>query len=144
MKKKLFGQNIIPDCSYCENAVIEKEGRRIIEKIPKGSIVIPLCIEGKELSSPELSEEIEKISLDYSSIAFIIGGSFGLSDEVKSLGKIKLSFGKITLPHQLARLVLLEQIYRAFSISNNSKTRPNATNKFCIFVKVFPSVLTGL
>lgn len=103
------------------NAVIEKEGRRIIEKIPKGSIVIPLCIEGKELSSPELSEEIEKISLDYSSIAFIIGGSFGLSDEVKSLGKIKLSFGKITLPHQLARLVLLEQIYRAFSISNNSK-----------------------
>ena len=103
------------------NAVIEKEGRRIIEKIPKGSIVIPLCIEGKELSSPELSEEIEKISLDYSSIAFIIGGSFGLSDEVKSLGKMKLSFGKMTLPHQLMRVVLLEQVYRAFSISNNGK-----------------------
>lgn len=101
--------------------IIEKEGKRIISKIPKGSMVIPLCIEGKEFTSPDFSRELEKISLEYSSAAFVIGGSFGLSEEVKSLGKIKLSFGKMTLPHQLARLVLLEQIYRAFSISNNSK-----------------------
>lgn len=101
--------------------VIDKEGKRIISKIPKGSIVIPLCIEGKEFTSFDFSRELEKISLDYSSIAFVIGGSFGLSEEVKSLGKIRLSFGKMTLPHQLARLVLLEQLYRAFSISNNSK-----------------------
>ena len=101
--------------------VIDKEGKRIISKIPKGSIVIPLCIEGKEFTSADFSRELEKISLDYSSIAFVIGGSFGLSEEVKSLGKIRLSFGKMTLPHQLARLVLLEQLYRAFSISNNSK-----------------------
>ena len=82
---------------------------------------MPLCIEGKEYASPELSALIEKISLEASSVSFIIGGSFGLSDEVKRLGKTKLSFGKMTLPHQLARMVLLEQVYRAFSISNNSK-----------------------
>lgn len=101
--------------------VIEKEGARIIAKIPKGSCVIPMCIEGREYSSPDFSAELEKISMNYSSVTFIIGGSFGLSDEVKSLGKIKLSFGKMTLPHQLARMILLEQTYRAFSISNNSK-----------------------
>lgn len=103
------------------NNVLQKEGERIIQKIPKGAAVIPLCIEGREFSSPEFASEIEKISLSNSKIAFVIGGSFGLSDDVKSLGKIKLSFGKITLPHQLARLVLTEQIYRAFSIINNSR-----------------------
>lgn len=102
-------------------SIIEKEGARIIDKIPKGAAVIPLCIEGREFSSPEFASEIEKISLVNSKIAFVIGGSFGLADKVKSLGKIKLSFGKITLPHQLARLVLTEQIYRAFSIINNSR-----------------------
>lgn len=103
------------------DCVIKKEGERILKKIPKNSAVIPLCIEGKEYSSPEFSSLIEKISLESSSICFVIGGSFGLSDDVKVLGKVKLSFGKMTLPHQLARMVLLEQVYRAFSISNNSK-----------------------
>ena len=102
-------------------SVIEKEGQRIIKKIPKSSLVITLCIEGKEYSSPEFSKMIENISMQNSSICFIIGGSFGLSDEVKKLSFSKLSFGKMTLPHQLARMILLEQIYRAFSISNNSK-----------------------
>lgn len=102
-------------------SIIEKEGARIIDKIPKGAAVIPLCIEGREFSSTEFASEIEKISLVNSKIAFVIGGSFGLADKVKSLGKIKFSFGKITLPHQLARLVLTEQIYRAFSIINNSR-----------------------
>ena len=101
--------------------VLEKEGQRIIKKIPKSSSVITLCIEGKEYSSPEFSSLIEKISLENSSICFVIGGSFGLSEDVKKLGNTKLSFGKMTLPHQLARMVLLEQIYRAFSISGNSK-----------------------
>lgn len=109
-----------PSPAEIEN-VIRKEGERILSKIPKGSAVIPLCIEGKEYSSPAFSSLIEKISLECSNLCFIIGGSFGLSDEVKSMGKTKLSFGKMTLPHQLARMVLLEQIYRAFSISNNSK-----------------------
>lgn len=101
--------------------ILGKEGKRIIAKIPKGSFVIPMCIEGREFSSPDFSAELEKISLNYSAVTFVIGGSFGLSAEVKKLGKIQLSFGKITLPHQLARMVLLEQIYRAFSILNNSK-----------------------
>ena len=94
--------------------ILEKEGERIAEKIPKGAAVIPLCIEGSEYSSPEFAAKIENISLNNSKIAFVIGGSFGLADKVKSLGKAKLSFGRITLPHQLARLVLCEQIYRAF------------------------------
>ncbi len=101
--------------------IIAKEGARIMDKIPKGAAVIPLCIEGREYPSPEFAAQIENISLRNSKIAFVIGGSFGLSDKVKSLGKIKLSFGKMTLPHQLARLVLLEQIYRAFSIINHSR-----------------------
>lgn len=102
-------------------AVIEREGERIIKRIPKGAAVISLCIEGQEYSSPDFSLLLEKISLSNSSICFIIGGSFGLSDDVKALSKTKLSFGKMTLPHRLARMVLLEQVYRAFSISNNSK-----------------------
>ena len=109
-----------PNDSEIKN-IIEKEGERIISKIPKGAAVIPLCIEGRQYSSPELSDLIENMSMSCSNICFIIGGSYGLSDSVKTLGKIKLSFGKMTLPHQLMRVVLLEQIYRAFSISNNSK-----------------------
>lgn len=103
------------------NNVLAREGERIEKKIPKGAVVIPLCIEGREYSSPDFSALIENIALKSSSICFIIGGSFGICDSVKALGKYKLSFGKMTLPHQLARMVLLEQIYRAFSISNNSK-----------------------
>lgn len=102
-------------------AIIEKEGERIAAKIPKGAVVIPLCIEGREYSSPDFSRLIENISLETSQLCFVIGGSFGLSDTIKSMGKYRLSFGKMTLPHQLARMVLLEQIYRAFSISNHSK-----------------------
>lgn len=109
-----------PSASEIEN-IIEKEGGRIIAKIPKGSFVIPMCIEGSEFSSPDFSKLLEKISFDYSNVTFVIGGSFGLSSAVKNMGKVKLSFGKLTLPHQLARMVLLEQVYRAFSISNNSK-----------------------
>lgn len=102
--------------------VKQKEGIRIISKIPKGSFIVPMCIEGVEMSSVEFSKKIEQTALSgFGEITFVIGGSFGLSDEVKSLGNLKLSFGKITLPHQLMRVILLEQIYRAFSISNNSK-----------------------
>ena len=102
--------------------VKEKEGEQILSKIPKGAFVVPMCIEGTQLSSEEFSQKIEKAMLEGNGeFAFIIGGSFGLSDAVKQSGKLKLSFGKITLPHQLMRVVLLEQIYRAFSIMNNSK-----------------------
>lgn len=101
--------------------VMNKEAQRIIQKIPKGSFVIPLCVEGIEFESPKLAELFEKISFSNSRLCFIIGGSFGLDRQVKDMGSIKLSFGKMTLPHQLARLVLLEQVYRAFSILSHSK-----------------------
>lgn len=103
------------------SSALQKEGARILEKIPKGSYVIAMCIEGRELSSLQLSEKLEALKNTNSSVTFIIGSSFGLAKEVKERADFLLSFGKITLPHQLARLVLAEQIYRAFSISSNMK-----------------------
>ena len=79
--------------------------------------MIALDIQGRELASEEIARKIAEISFDYSRISFIIGGSLGLSDEVKKRADFRMSFGKITLPHQLARVVLLEQIYRAFKIN---------------------------
>ena len=103
-------------------AVKKKEGDAILSKIPKSAYVIPMCIEGTQLSSEEISSKIEEIAVRGTpEIVFIIGGSFGLSEEVKKAGQFRLSFGKITLPHQLMRVLLLEQIYRALSISNHSK-----------------------
>lgn len=111
----------IPDnASEKENEQIkEKEGARILAKIPQNSFVVTLCIEGTELSSEKLAKKIADISMTASSITFIIGGSLGLCDEVKSKSALRLSFGKMTLPHQLMRVVLLEQVYRAFKINNN-------------------------
>ncbi len=103
-------------------AVLEKEGEAIAAKIPKGAYVVPLCIEGKQLSSEAFSQQLETAALSGTSeLVFIIGGSFGMDEKVKQLGSLRLSFGKITLPHQLMRVVLLEQIYRAFSIANHTK-----------------------
>lgn len=102
-----------------EAAVLEAEGADIISKIKTNSYVITLCIEGKELSSTEFAEKMQEISFTTGNIVFIIGGSLGLSEAVKSASKLRLSFGKITLPHQLMRVVLLEQIYRTFKINNN-------------------------
>ena len=99
------------------DAILEKEGELILSKIPKDSYVIPLCIEGKELSSPELAAKISSISMEKSHITFIIGGSLGMSNAVKNTGNFRLSFGKMTLPHQLMRVVLLEQVYRGFKIN---------------------------
>ena len=77
-----------------------------------------LCVEGKQLSSEQLSEKIESLSVTGEShIVFIIGGSLGLDDSIKSISDLKLSFSKMTFPHQLMRVILLEQIYRAFTIS---------------------------
>ena len=100
-----------------EKKVIETEGREILGRIGSGDCVIALDIQGKELSSEEIARKISEISFDYSRISFIIGGSLGLSDEVKRRADFRMSFGRITLPHQLARVVLLEQIYRAFKIN---------------------------
>lgn len=98
-----------------------KEGQAIIKALPKGAYIIPLCIEGTELSSPRLAEKISLLSISGTSeIAFIIGGSDGLSDEVKQKGDFLLSFSPMTFPHQLMRVILLEQVYRAFTIIENT------------------------
>ncbi len=100
-----------------KEAVLDREGKRIIEKIPKGSKVIALCVEGKEKSSEELAEMIEKIAVSGTSkLVFVIGGSLGLSAKVKNMADLKLSFSKLTFPHMLMRVILSEQIYRAFTI----------------------------
>ncbi len=101
-------------------AVLEKEGAVIIGKIPKNSYVISLCVEGKQLSSEELSEKIEELaSMGKSRITLIIGGSMGLLEKIKKESDFKLSFSRMTFPHQLMRVILLEQLYRAFTISHN-------------------------
>lgn len=100
-----------------ERNVIEAEGRSILSKVAKGDYVIALDVRGRELSSEDIAGKIRETAFTHSTIDFIIGGSLGLSDEVKSRAELKMSFGRITLPHQLARVVLLEQIYRAFKIN---------------------------
>lgn len=101
---------------------LEKESQKILSKINKKSAIYSLCVEGKLLSSEELSSSINKFSVEKSSnIQFIIGSSFGLSDKIKNISDIKLSFSKMTFPHQLMRMMLLEQTYRALSIINNGK-----------------------
>lgn len=103
-------------------AVVEAEGKRILSKLAQRSYVIPLCIEGKQMDSPALSQLFEEIALGgYSTLSLVIGGSYGLSDTVKQAGRYRLSMSKMTFPHQLARLMLLEQVYRAFMIASHSK-----------------------
>lgn len=97
--------------------VLKKEGQRVLEKIPAGALAVALCVEGKQLSSEETAEYINNAVLSgQSRIVFIIGGSLGLSDEVKKRADFKLSFSKMTFPHRLMKVILLEQIYRAFTI----------------------------
>lgn len=102
--------------------VLKREGERLIEKIPKGAYIIPLCIEGKQKSSEEFAKIMSDIpSGGKSEVVFIIGGSMGLWDRIKDIADIKLSFSKMTFPHQLMCVILLEQLYRAFNISGGGK-----------------------
>ncbi len=100
-----------------EEQVKEKEGDRILKSLRDDMHVIALAIDGKQLSSEELAEKIDRSGINgISHIAFIIGGSLGLSDAVLNRADFKLSFSKMTFPHQLMRVVLLEQVYRGFRI----------------------------
>ncbi|SCI29851.1 MULTISPECIES: 23S rRNA (pseudouridine(1915)-N(3))-methyltransferase RlmH [unclassified Romboutsia] len=97
----------------------DKEGKKILSKIKSNSYVIVLAIDGKNLSSEELADTMSKLAIRGNShITFVIGGSLGLSDEVLGRADYKLSFSKMTFPHQLMRLILLEQVYRAYRINN--------------------------
>ncbi|CKI37386.1 rRNA large subunit methyltransferase [Streptococcus pneumoniae] len=109
----------IPDkASESENQkILEIEGQRILSKIADRDFVIVLAIEGKTFFSEEFSKQLEETSIKgFSTLTFIIGGSLGLSSSVKNRANLSVSFGRLTLPHQLMRLVLVEQIYRAFTI----------------------------
>ena len=100
--------------------VKEKEGERLLKNLKEDAYVIALCIDGKQLDSEELSEKMEKLGIQgVSHICFIIGGSLGLSDAVVKRADFKLSFSKMTFPHQLMRVILLEQIYRGYRIMNH-------------------------
>lgn len=101
---------------------LEAEGAEIIKKIPPNSTVIAMCIEGKQLSSEDFSRVFSNAALSGKpNIVFIIGGSFGLSESVKRLAGIRMSMSKMTFPHRLARIMLLEQIYRAYKIAAGEK-----------------------
>ncbi|MCI5687570.1 MAG: 23S rRNA (pseudouridine(1915)-N(3))-methyltransferase RlmH [Emergencia sp.] len=103
-----------------ELAVKEAEGREILKRIKDNMYVITLEVKGKMLSSEKLAEKIEQLGLSGdSNIAFVIGGSLGLSEEVSRRADFKLSFSEMTFPHQMMRVILLEQVYRSFKIMRN-------------------------
>lgn len=112
----------IPDnASEKESEQIKiREGEKILSKIDPRSYVISLCIEGKTLDSFELANTMRNAYQTANRITFIIGGSLGLSDKVKNRSDLKLSFGRMTLPHQLMRVVLTEQVYRSFMINSGA------------------------
>ena len=101
--------------------ILEIEGQRILSKVGDRDFVIVLAIEGRTFSSEEFSKQLEEAYIKgFSTLTFIIGGSLGLSSSVKNRANLSVSFGRLTLPHQLMRLVLVEQIYRTFTIQQGS------------------------
>lgn len=101
--------------------ILKKEEEQIIKLIDKKDYVITLEIAGNKINSFDLAKKIDSIFNNYSNITFIIGSSYGLSDNIKNLANYKLSFSDLTFPHQLFRVMLLEQIYRGFKINNNEE-----------------------
>jgi len=101
------------------NQIIDKESNKILDKIKDDDYTILLDINGISLSSEDLADRINKLSWQYKNLVFIIGGSYGVNGEVKEKAKVLLSFSKLTFPHQLFRVILLEQIYRSYRIISN-------------------------
>lgn len=122
-----FELHELDECRLSDNpneketaSALQKEALQI-KKYTKG-FIIPLCIEGKQLSSVGLSEKISTAGLNgFSTVTFIIGSSYGLAPEIKQMGHLKLSMSEMTFPHQLARVMILEQIYRCFQIAEGGK-----------------------
>ena len=102
-------------------AALDREAIKITEQISSSAFCVVLCVEGKQLSSEELAEKIEAISMDKSEIVLVIGSSYGLSDTVKQRADMRLSVSRLTFPHQLMRVILLEAVYRAFNIQKGTK-----------------------
>lgn len=103
------------------SAALEDEAKRILAAIPPRAAAVALAVEGKQLSSEELAEYIEGVSGQFGSLCLIIGSANGLADSVKSACALKLSFSKLTFPHQLVRVMLLEALYRSFNIIKGTK-----------------------
>ena len=95
---------------------LDREGERILAAVPKGAGIIALCVEGKQYDSPELARLIGSLCDESGKVALIIGSSHGLSENVKRAAAVKLSFSKLTFPHQLMRVILFESLYRSFTI----------------------------
>lgn len=100
---------------------LERESIKILEQIPPRAYCIAMCVEGKQLSSEDLAQKLDDAVQGTSDICFIIGSSFGLSDTVKQRADMRLSVSKLTFPHQLMRVILLEAVYRAFNIQKGTK-----------------------
>ena len=102
-----------------ETKAISLEAEKIKKHLNSKDYIITMEIEGKQITSKEFAEKLNQIQIENSNIVFIIGGSYGLSNELKQMAKYHLSFSKLTFPHQLFRVLLLEQIYRCYKILNN-------------------------
>ncbi len=102
-----------------ESKAMKLEEEKLMKHINEKDYLITLEIEGKQFTSPEFAEKINNILIENSNITFVIGGSYGLTDNIKNKARLHLSFSKMTFPHQLFRVLLLEQIYRAYKINNN-------------------------
>lgn len=100
---------------------LEREGARVLAEIPQRAFCVAMCVEGKQLSSEELAQRLESVANETSDVCFIIGSSFGLAESVKKRADLRLSVSKLTFPHQLMRVLLLEAIYRAFNIQRGTK-----------------------
>ena len=110
-----------PSAGEIEKALLT-ESEMIKKKITDGALITAMCIEGKQRSSEELSAELDSLAVSgINTAVFIIGGSYGLSDEVKAAADEKLSMSRMTFPHTMARMILTEQIYRAYEIASNGK-----------------------
>lgn len=103
-------------------AALEKESAEIFRSIPKDAYTVALCVGAKQLKSEELAEHIEKLAVSgRGKLCFIIGGSFGMSEEVKKRADMRLGLSEMTFPHHLARVILAEQVYRSFKITEGSR-----------------------
>ena len=110
----------LPDYDYDNKQIVKKKKKEnIIKHINSRDYVITMQIEGKNISSEDFADKIDKVFVTNPNIVFIIGGSYGLHDDIKKISNFSLSFSKMTFPHQLFRVLLLEQIYRAYKIINN-------------------------
>lgn len=109
-----------PAASQIQSA-LEKEAEQILKRIPNNAFVAAMCIEGKQISSEDMAEMLKTNQQTGKSVVFVIGGSYGLAETVKKRADARISMSRMTFPHRLARIMLLEQIYRGFTI-NAGKT----------------------